>query len=479
MTTQVTTMEALQKELDRLNRTPALSATVDKVDKIIEMLTSVKDQIVQSGMDTHVASMAITKTQNPIKSTFEKINDDLKGVTATQRKLGKMLDKHFPLKDLPSEHDAMADQEPLINRAISMHLLREGQFSVASTFIEETGDAASLEHVNAVIEGQEQANTSDNYDDEPMDEDDEDDEDQDEEEEEEEDEDEDEEEEEEDEDEVMSPLEGVLATGSGFQQLQSLSSLQSHELEAKFSQMYTILQDIKSKNLLSAIEWARSNSVELEARGSNLEFELSRLQYVWLFKGPAVNGLPDNEFNGTAGALLYARQNFWRFGNRYTGEIQQLANAQIYAPNLPESPYWKTFATETAFADVASSFTREFCSLLGLSAESPLHVAVTAGALALPLLIKYQQATRAKGTEWTTTNELAFETPLPERMLYHSIFVCPVSKEQTTETNPPMMIPCGHVLAKETLQRLLKGTRFKCPYCPAEGLEKDARRIMI
>lgn len=463
MAAQVTAMEVLQKELDRLNRRPGLSATMDKVDQIIEMLTSVKDQIVQSGMDTHVTSMSITKVQNPIKTKFEQINDDLKGVVATQRKLGKSLDKHFPLKDLPSEYDAMADQEPLINRAISMHLLREGQFSVASTFIEETGDAATLDTVNTVIEGQEdQVSASDNYDDEPMDEDQDDDDDDD---------------NDVDEDEHMSPLEVVA--GSGLQQLKTLSSLQSHELEAKFSQMYSILQDIKSKNLLSAIEWARSNSVELEARGSNLEFELSKLQYVWLFKGSSVNGLPNDERNGTAGALLYAQQNFWRFGNRYTGEIQQLANAQIYACNLAESPYRHIFSTETAFADVASSFTREFCSLLGLSAQSPLYIAVTAGALALPLLIKYQQATRAKGTEWTTTNELAFETPLPDKMLYHSIFVCPVSKEQTTEQNPPMMIPCGHVLAKETLQRLLKGARFKCPYCPAEGLEKDARSIMI
>lgn len=49
MATQVTAMEALQKELDRLNRRPGLSATMDKVDQIIEMLTSAKDQIVQSG----------------------------------------------------------------------------------------------------------------------------------------------------------------------------------------------------------------------------------------------------------------------------------------------------------------------------------------------------------------------------------------------------------------------------------------------
>lgn len=61
MTTQVTAMEALQKELDRLNRTPALSATVDKVDKIIEMLTSVKDQIVQSGMFFFVSSLIVPR----------------------------------------------------------------------------------------------------------------------------------------------------------------------------------------------------------------------------------------------------------------------------------------------------------------------------------------------------------------------------------------------------------------------------------
>jgi len=114
-----------------------------------------------------------------------------------------------------------------------------------------------------------------------------------------------------------------------------------------------------------------------------------------------------------------------------------------------------------------------------LSAESPLYIAVTAGALALPRLMKYTMAKRAKGTEWTTDNELAFETPLPERMVYHSIFVCPVAKEQTTESNPPMMIPCGHVLGKETLQKLCKGTRFKCPYCPSEGQLKDARQIIL
>jgi len=201
--------------------------------------------------------------------------------------------------------------------------------------------------------------------------------------------------------------------------------------------MYAILQELKARNLVPAIEWARSNSVELEARGSNLEFELSKLQYVWLFKGPSVNGLPDDDANGKYGALAYGRQHFVRFQARHLSEIQQLVSAMIYASNLAGSPYSSIFATNTAFTDVAASFTREFCSLLGLSAESPLYIAATAGALALPRLMKYIQATKSRGTEWTTVNELAFETPLPERMVYHSIFVCPVSKEQTTDANPP------------------------------------------
>jgi hypothetical protein len=289
----------------------------------------------------------------------------------------------------------------------------------------------------------------------------------------------DEDEEDEDEDDTDADADGSLGLAMANDEDYDLSSLHSQELQDKFAEMYRILQQLKAQNLLPAIEWARTNSAELEARGSNLEFELSKLQYVWLFQGPAVNNLPDDEHNGLAGALAYARQNFGRFQARHLREIQQLASALVYASNLPSSPYGNTFGTPTAFADVAASFTREFCSLLGLSAESPLYLAVTAGALALPRLMKYMLATRSKGTEWTTAQELPFETPLPESMLFHSIFVCPVSKEQTTEDNPPMVIPCGHMLARETLQKLCKGNRFKCPYCPSEGIMKDARRVVL
>jgi len=151
----------------------------------------------------------------------------------------------------------------------------------------------------------------------------------------------------------------------------------------------------------------------------------------------------------------------------------------VYASNLAGSPYKHIFETDSAFEDVAMSFTREFCSLLGLSAESPLYVAVTAGSIALPRLIKYTTYMKEKKTEWTTENELAFETPLPESMIYHPIFVCPVSKEQTTQENPPMMLGCGHVICMESLHNIVKAARYKCPYCPTEGHLKDATKIRL
>ncbi|KAF5268696.1 hypothetical protein FOXYS1_404 [Fusarium oxysporum] len=417
----------LMVELARMrNRT--LKSAIDDVDQVIELLTNAREQIAQE-QDATRTGMAMMTLQNPVKARFERITTDLKDVTKAQKSFGKALDKALPHRELPMETDAMADHPRLINRAIAMHLLREGQFSVASTFLKEATDHPPGREAHTISQ------TDEDGDDDMESEDD---------------------------------LEDEMA------------GLHSEHLQHKFAEMYSILSQLKDHNLLPAINWAHANGVHLEARGSTLEFELIKLQYVWLFKGPSVNGLPDDPAtNGLGGAINYARQNFPRFQNRHLLEIQQLSSAVVFAPNLAKSPYSHIFETESAFEDVAMSFTREFCSLLGLSAESPLYIAVTAGSIALPRLIKYTTYMREKKTEWTTENELAFATPLPEFMIYHPIFVCPVSKEQTTQDNPPMMLSCGHVLCRESLNNIVKAARYKCPYCPTEGHLKDAIQIRL
>ena len=243
----------------------------------------------------------------------------------------------------------------------------------------------------------------------------------------------------------------------------------SETMQGQFASMYHILRELKENhNLQPAIDWARSNSEALESRASNLEFELCRLKYVTIF------------FSGNLMETLeYARRDFQHSRSRYLAEIAPLITAMAFESNIEESPYAAIFNGTTSWEEVATSFTREFCSLLELSADSPLYVATTAGAIALPTLLKLQAIQKQKRTEWTSHNELPVETPLPPDYRFHSIFVCPVSKEQATDQNPPMLLLCGHVIAQESLQRLSKGAKFKCPYCPVESHPKDAKAVFL
>jgi predicted RNA-binding Zn-ribbon protein involved in translation (DUF1610 family) len=42
-----------------------------------------------------------------------------------------------------------------------------------------------------------------------------------------------------------------------------------------------------------------------------------------------------------------------------------------------------------------------------------------------------------------------------------------------------MMMTCGHVIASESLDKLSKGVRFKCPYCPNESHPRDAKKVVL
>ncbi|KAL8834346.1 MAG: hypothetical protein Q9170_003801 [Blastenia crenularia] len=411
-------MEGLLAEHERLSKSGTFSKSLDDIQKTIDLLVKARESI---AANPEATSLNLAKLQNPIKGSLEDLHKDLEEVRKHQTKYAKLLDKKFKDKALPHmDYDALSSQPALINRAIAMHLLREGQFSVASTFLTEA------------TKNQSPDDTTDDL------------------------------------------------TMSGTEQDLGLDSLKSESLRKQFANMYHILHEMKNeRNLLPAIEWAREKGDELEKRGSNLEFELGKLQFVWLFVGQSIQSGQPNIFEGRQQALAYARQELSHFRPRHLRELQQLCGAIAFCPNLRQSPYRSIFINNNAWDEIANSFTKEFCALLGLSADSPLYIAATAGAIALPHFSKLQFIMKDKRTEWTTKHEIPVEVPLPPSYRFHSIFVCPVSKEQTTDQNPPMMMPCGHVVAQESLMRLSKNSRFKCPYCPNESHPRDAMKIFM
>ncbi|KAH0564944.1 hypothetical protein GP486_001664 [Trichoglossum hirsutum] len=350
-------MDNLQKENERLSKKSNLSKSIDDVQATIDLLANARDSIrllkrlLTMSADPTSASITLAKLQNPVKQSFDKVNEDLKDVHSGLTKYQKALDKKFKTTPFPTtEYDALASHPSLINRAIAMHLLREGQFSVASTFLSEV---------------------------------------------------------------AADPPPSTHAEHPSEQKL-DLNSLGSESLQKQFSEMYHILHQLRNeRNLLPAIEWARSKHEALEARGSNLEFELGRLQFVWLFMGGGTHANTGNALNGPKGALAYARREFNMFQDKYLREIQNLTGALAFLPNLQGSPYNRIFYNDSAWEEVANSFTREFCSLLGLSADSPLYIAATAGAIALPTLLKLASIMKEKKTEWTTQDELPVRTHMP------------------------------------------------------------------
>lgn len=182
-------------------------------------------------------------------------------------------------------------------------------------------------------------------------------------------------------------------------------------LQSEFMNLYEILAAMRSHDLTPAIHWARSKARALEQRGSNLEFELCKLRFIHLFTSAAPRD-----------AMHYARDEFWRFQDKHLREIEKLMCAFLFLPTLGASPYARLFADPArAWADAAEAFTREFCALLDLAAESPLYIAATAGAIALPTLLKMAAIMKDKKTEWSTVNELPVFPPPLSISIYLSV----------------------------------------------------------
>ncbi|PVU92383.1 hypothetical protein BB560_006062 [Smittium megazygosporum] len=219
----------------------------------------------------------------------------------------------------------------------------------------------------------------------------------------------------------------------------------------------------------------------------------------------------------------------------YFEQTRKLMGMLVYAKCLDSSPY-KHYFTQATWDELESNIMSAFCSIFGLPQTPPLSSTVNAGTISLPIITKYLQLiqTKAKkslgevgvdgdqgeqpktetendtsihsyggnisgslnsndlqnesGTsakKWYSNQELSTETPLPDELMFHSLFACPVSKEQSTEENPPMMMPCGHTIGKESLEKLSKNYRsavtnsgkVKCPYCPALSSISQAKRV--
>ncbi|KAI8810743.1 CTLH/CRA C-terminal to lish motif domain-containing protein [Cladochytrium replicatum] len=445
-------MDAVLNEFERVAKRQKLTAdaTAAVIDTLIAELSNVRNDIQTAAAssdlpmqdstqysDGQTSRLSIARNiiaqsglSNRVRALATQASDAHKELTSIVAKYSKVLDKKFKNVDLDTVWDphALDKKERVLNNTILQHFIREGRFEFVDTFARELGITAA-----AAMEGEPEDESvqmdleSSEY----------------------------------------GPFEMILsADATGKEKvLQHMSIAEIQALKQKFTEMYRILEAMRQKDLNPALDWSRQNRGNLD---SYLEFTLEKQQFILLLQ------------QDRSMALNYAKGKLPHFAKSNMKEIQRMMCSFLYVRNLEKSPY-ADFLNPTAWADLERKFTSEYCTLQGLPTESPLYASVTIGTAALPTIIKMSSIMKDKsGLEWTQAGELPVEIPLHPRYRFHSVFACPVSKEMATEENPPMMMECGHVICKESLNRLCKNnmaTRFKCPYCPQESIANAAIRV--
>ncbi|KAL4442413.1 hypothetical protein ABPG77_004997 [Micractinium sp. CCAP 211/92] len=249
-------------------------------------------------------------------------------------------------------------------------------------------------------------------------------------------------------------------------------------LRRPYASMHTVLSEIRRHNLGPALDWVREHEAALAGPGgapSAFEFSIHRLAFLTLLKE-----------QGQQTAMAYARQHFARFQASQMPAIQRLMGALCFAKRAAAgrpSPYADLTAADL-WGDLAREFVRQCCLLLGQAQDSPLLVTAAAGAAALPTLLKLAtviSADQSVADLAGAAEQLPLEVPLGQEFVFHSIFACPVSRDQSTADNPPMLLPCGHCICKASIYKIAKAANrsFKCPYCPAECTPKDCQELVF
>ncbi|KAK7500770.1 hypothetical protein BaRGS_00008014 [Batillaria attramentaria] len=243
----------------------------------------------------------------------------------------------------------------------------------------------------------------------------------------------------------------------------------SHGRKEPFLELHRILEALKNRELGPALKWAEEHRERLVEQNSSLEFKLHRLHFIHLIKqGHACQ----------REALHYAR-NFAPFAAQHPRELQSLMGSLLYLRQGIENSPYASLLEPIYWQEICDVFTKDACRLMGLSVHSPLSVCIQAGCHALPPLLSIRQVMQQRQVAgvWSNKEELPVEIDLGREYHFHSIFACPILRQQSTETNPPMRLICGHVISKDALNKLSNMNKVKCPYCPVEQLPSDARQI--
>ena len=231
-----------------------------------------------------------------------------------------------------------------------------------------------------------------------------------------------------------------------------------------------ISTSIINKDLEPALDWCRTNQKDLLKLGSHLELKLFQLRFLLLLK------------NGYINEALQFAQDMYHLVLQYPNEIEKVLGCVAYANvSLINSPY-ASLCTDSQWILVSQLFKSDAFRLQQLPVKCPLSTVINAGCLAIPSLVRMKSVIlQQEKYDLSKYDELPVEIDLEPSMRFHSIFACPILRQQALdEGSQPVRLVCGHLIGYDSMKKVSGSHgQFKCPYCPVQMHESEVMHIIL
>ncbi|WKY12660.1 hypothetical protein Q1695_003897 [Nippostrongylus brasiliensis] len=215
-----------------------------------------------------------------------------------------------------------------------------------------------------------------------------------------------------------------------------------------------IMEALKNQDIGPALSWLQQNPHS----DTKLQYDLLKQNMVALIQdGKRVE------------AMKFSRQ-LSAFG--YEHETAQVMGAVVLSKNRNDPRY------EALFSPLAWPMLEERMSVALAQSDTRFGNVILTGMRAVPILVNLKQVMVNRQDHLFSGEELPVEVKIDEYV--HSTFTCPILRQQSTDSNPPMRLTCGHVISREAVSKLCsnhRNNRLKCPYCPEESHQNDAKQV--
>ena len=266
-----------------------------------------------------------------------------------------------------------------------------------------------------------------------------------------------------------------------------------------FQEYYDIINDLDNHKISKLYEWCIKNKSillknideicnnekkeeENEKENKNIYFECVKYNYILLL---------EDSTKTVQDCVEFSRKHFKPFisNKNCLNEISKLMSRLLFK-NIKkeeneknseikiENNKYSKIDLEKGWDFIKNLFIDTFLKLNHKTKDDTLNTVLLAGRYVLPQVVEAEEKL-AKDKDKKNVevdkekNQLMYSMELPEELIFHNIFVCPVSKEISSAENEPIRLNCGHCICKNSFDKIEKtGTRhnqIKCPICNQVG----------